>query len=129
MYDLELSYAQKRSMIEQLEEVLMYDLEQRYPTDTILEVVDSWMPVYYSDIREQWQAAGCPDPEDTTPDNNEHGQITIHHLMTLGLWEVAYQFAHGAIWGAAAGEANTHGEALENLRENYPELVAQKITT
>ena len=129
MYELELSYAQKRSMIEQLEDVLDFDLDRQYPADTILEVVDSWMPVYYNRIREEWIEAGCPNPVDTMSDNLSEIDEPIHHLMALGLWEVAYQFAHGAIWGQAAGEANTHREALENLRENYPDWVAQKITT
>ena len=124
----ELSYAQKRDLVEQLEDAFGYDLERSYPTDTVSEIVDSWLPVYYNRIREAWVEAGCPDPEDTMPDNSEYGQITIHHLMTLGLWEVAHQFASGAIWSDSVGEANTHAEALENLRENHPEWVAQKAT-
>ena len=123
----ELSYAQKRDLVEQLEEVLGYDPERPHPSDMVSEVVDSWLPVYYSRIREAWVEAGCPEPDETMPDNNEYGQNNIHHLMTLGLWEVAYNFASSAIWGDT-GEANTHAEALENLRENYPGWVAQKVT-
>ena len=128
MYESELSYAQKRDLVQQLEEVLGYDLESPYPDDAATETVDSWMPVYYNRIREAWTEAGCPDPDETMPDNNEHGQMNIHNLMTLGLWEVAHSFASSAIWGNTTGGANTHGEALENLRDNYPEWVAQKTT-
>ena len=124
----ELSYAQKRDLVQQLEEVLGYDLETPYPEDAATETVDSWMPVYYNRIREAWVEAGCPDPEDTMPDNNDYGQNTIHNLMSLGLWETAHNFAIGAIWSNETGHANTQGEALENLRDNYPEWVAQKTT-
>jgi len=114
-----LSNNQKQDLITQLVDVLKHEPERRYPSDTVSEVVDSWLPIYYREIREEWVDAGCPEPDETMPDNNEHGQFTIHHLMTLGLWEVAHQFASGAIWGNAYGEANTHAEALENLRDNY----------
>jgi hypothetical protein len=124
----ELSYTQKRDLVQQLEEVLDYDLEALYPEDSATETVDSWMPVYYNWIRAAWIEAGCPDPDEAMPDNNEYGQINIHSLMTLGLWEVAHSFASSAIWSSTTGYPNTHGEALENLRENYPEWVAQKTT-
>ena len=124
----ELSYAQKRVLVQYIEEALEYDTEALYPTDSVSETVDSWMPVYYSRIREAWVEAGCPDPDETMPDNNDNGQNTIHNLMSLGLWETAYNFAMGSIWSNETGEANTHGEALENLRNNYPEWVAQKTT-
>ena len=114
----ELSYNQKQDIITHLVDAMKHDLEHPYPTDTVSEVVDSWLPVYYSGIREEWVDAGCPEPDETMPDNNEHGQLNIHNLMTLGLYEVAYTFASGAIWGED-GEANTHAEALENLRDNY----------
>lgn len=125
----ELSYAQKRDLVQQIEENLEYDLERSYPTDTVSEIVDSWMPVYYSRIRDAWVEAGCPEPDDTMPDNIEAvNGGGIHYLMTLGLWETAHNFAIGSIWSNETGEANTHGEALENLRYNYPEWVAQKAT-
>ena len=124
----DLSYTQKRDLVEQLEDAFGYDLERSYPTDTVSEIVDSWMPIHYYRIREEWAEAGCPDPDETMPDNNEHNQLNIHSLMIFGLWEVAHQFASSAIWSDSVGEANTHAEALENLRENYPDLVAQKAT-
>ena len=108
--------------------MLEYDLEAPYPDDAATETVDSWMPIYYNRIREAWVEAGCPDPDDTMPDNMAEIDTPIHYLMTLGLWEVAHSFASGAIWSNTTGGANTHGEALENLRDNYPELVAQKTT-
>ena len=124
----ELSYEQERELVQQLEEVLEYDLEALYPEDAATETVDSWMPVYYNRIREAWIEAGCPEPDETMPDNIEAvNGGGIHYLMTLGLWEVAHSFASGAIWGTN-GYANTHGEALENLRDNYPEWVTQKTT-
>jgi hypothetical protein len=119
----ELSYNQKREIVRMLEESLSYDPERRYPEDTISEIVDSWLPVYYRQIVDEWLEAGCPDPDDTMPDNNEHGQITIHRLMTLGLWELANQFANGAIWSNETGGPNDHAEALQNLRDNYLEHV------
>jgi hypothetical protein len=115
----ELSYAQQRDIIERLQEAFEYDPERTYPTDTVTEVVDSWLPVYYSDIVEQWNEAGCPDPDETMPEQLERDKHSIHYLMTLGLWEVARDFAIGAIWSNETGEANTHAEALENLKENY----------
>jgi hypothetical protein len=117
--------------VQYLEETLEYDPEHPYPSDSATEIVDSWMPVYYNRIREAWIEAGCPDPDDTMPDNMAEIDNPIHTLMTLGLWETAHSFAQGAIWGTCpngTGEANTHAEALENLRENYPEWVAQKTT-
>jgi hypothetical protein len=122
----ELSYNQKRELVRMLEEAFSYDPDRRYPTDTASEIVDSWLPVYYNQIREEWVEAGCPEPDETMPDNNEHNQINIHNLMTLGLWETAHQFASGAIWSSCEngiGEPNTHTEALQNLRENYLEHV------
>jgi hypothetical protein len=122
----ELSYAQKRELVQQLEEVLEYDPERHYPEDTVTEAVDSWLPVYYSRIREAWVEAGCPEPDETMPDNIETvNGGGIHYLMTLGLWEVAYQFASGAIWSNETGGADTHAEALENLKDNYPDFIRQ----
>jgi hypothetical protein len=126
MYTEELSYTQQRELVEQLIEGLSYNPEETYPGDCASEILDSWMPIYYSDTREHWVEAGCPDPDEMMPDNNEQGQLTIHNLMTLGLWEIAQQFVSGAILGTD-GEANTHAEALENIKENYPHLIAEKV--
>ncbi len=124
----ELSYAQQRDIIERLQEAFEYDPERTYPADTASEIVDSWLPVYYSEIVDAWQEAGCPDPDNTMPEQIERDKRPIHYLMTLGLWEVAYDFAAGAIWGSGPdgnGEANTHAEALENIKEKYPDFIRQ----
>jgi hypothetical protein len=121
----ELSYNQKRDLVQQLEEALSYDSDRRYPHDTAWEIVDSWLPVYYNEIVDEWYAAGCPDPDDLMPETIAGQTRPIHHLMTLGLFEIAQQFASGAIWSNETGEANTHAEALENLRNNYPEHIRQ----
>jgi len=121
----ELGYNQKRDLVERLQEALAYDTEATYPEDTVAEVVDSWLPVYYGQIREAWVEAGCPEPDESMPDNNEHDQLKIHNLMTLGLWEVANDFASGATWSNETGQPNIHAEALENLAENYPEFIKQ----
>jgi hypothetical protein len=121
----ELSYNQKRDIVERLQEALAYDPERRYPTDTASEIVDSWLPIYYHQIVETWVEAGSPDPDETMPEQLERDKRQIHYLMTLGLWEVARDFASGAIWSNETGEANTHAEALENLTENYPEFIKQ----
>jgi hypothetical protein len=113
----ELSYTQQRELVEQLIEGLSYNPEETSPGDCASEILDSWMPIYYSDIRDSWLAAGCPDPDELMPDNNEENQLDIHNLMSLGLWEVAFQFIGGVIWGAD-GEANTHAEALENIKDH-----------
>jgi hypothetical protein len=121
----ELSYNQKRELVQRLQESFEYDSEWRYPLDTATEIIDSWMPVYYTQIVEEWVEAGSPDPEETMPDSISDEVRPIHRLMTLGLWEVAYQFASGAIWSNETGEANTHAEALENLKDNYPDFIRQ----
>jgi hypothetical protein len=121
-----LSYTQQRELVERLVEELSREPEELYPDEAALEILDSWMPIYHSDTRDSWLAAGCPDPDEMMPDNNEENQLNIHNLMTLGLWEVAHQFVSGAIWGTD-GEANTHAEALENIKENYPHLIAEKV--
>ncbi len=120
----QLSYYQERDLIKSLVEALSYDLEALYPTDTVAEVADSWLPVYYRDIGKAWEEAGCPEPEEYLPDNNDYDQINIHNLMLLGLARLASDFASGAIWNNDIGETNTHAEALEALKSNYPEFTA-----
>lgn len=121
MNENQLSIHQQEDLVERLDEALQYSPDHRYPTDTATEVAESWLPIYYQDIREQWELAGCPEPNEAEPDNNAYGQCTIHNLMVLGLWEIAQQFASGAIW-SDDGEPNTHAEALENLRASFPHL-------
>jgi len=118
----QLSYNQERELIQSLVEALSYDPEALYPSDTAAEVADSWLPVYYHDIGKAWEEAGCPEPEEYLPDNNDHDQINIHNLMVLGLARLASDFASSAIWNSDTGETNTAAEALEALRANYPEF-------
>ena len=118
----QLSYNQERELIQNLVEALSYDPEALYPSDTAAEVADSWLPVYYHDIGKAWEEAGCPEPEEYLPDNNDYDQINIHNLMVLGLARLASDFASSAIWNSDTGETNTAAEALEALRANYPEF-------
>jgi len=120
----QLSYAQEKDLIGSLVEALSYDPEAIYPRDTASEIADSWLPVYYRGIGEAWEEAGCPEPEEYLPDNNEYGQINIHNLMLLGLARLASDFASSAIWSADIGETNTHAEALEALAANHPKFFA-----
>jgi len=120
----ELSYRQQRDLVEQLQEALSYNLDGLYPTDTAHEIVDSWLPIYYNEIVDEWQEAGCPTPDDYMPEQLNGIDEPIHYLMNLGLCEIANEFASGAIWGKY-GQPNTHQEALENLTQNHPDLIRQ----
>jgi len=119
-----LSYAQEKELVESLAEEFSRNPEGLYPSDTALELADSWLPVYYRGIGEAWEEAGCPEPEEYLPDNNEYGQINVHNLMLLGLARLASDFASSAIWSADIGETNTHAEALEALAANHPKFFA-----
>jgi len=120
----QLSYAQEKDIVETLVDGLSHDPEALYPSDTVQELADSWLPVYYRDIGQQWIEAGCPEPGEYMPDNNDYDQINIHNLMLLGLARLANEFVSSAIWNNDIGETNTHAEALEALRANYPEFTA-----
>jgi hypothetical protein len=124
----ELSYNQKRDLVRQLQEAFSYNPEERYPSDTAHEIVDSWLPVYYNEIVDEWQQAGCPTPDDYMPEQLDGINEPIHYLMNLGLCEIANNFVSGAIWGNCPngnGEPNDHAEALANLIENYPEHIRE----
>ena len=82
-------------------------------SEILHEVVDSAMPVYYSQTLEEWREAGCPDPEDSDHDPNS-GPV-IFGLMTRALHEAMSDFA----WGVA-GNAETLAEALDRLNTLYP---------
>ena len=118
----QLSYAQEKDLVELLAEELSRNPEALYPIDSAHELADSWLPVYYYDIRKAWEEAGFPEDEDYLPDNNDYDQINIHNLMLLGLARLASEFVSSAIWNNDIGETNTHAEALEALRANYPEF-------
>jgi hypothetical protein len=117
----QLSYPQELSIIDQLIETLSSDPGATEPEDTAREVADSWLPIHRSDIREQWLEAGCPEPEDMMPDNNDEGQLNIHNLMLLGLAELVHSFATGAVWHEDIGSPTTNAEALEAIRADYPQ--------
>ena len=98
----ELDYDQQREIREMLTEAFSYDADSLYPQDTASEIVDSWLPIYYNNIRDEWVRAGCPEPEEGL----EH-TTGIHHAMQIGLFELGYQYAMQVI-----GNADTHSEAL-----------------
>jgi hypothetical protein len=54
------------------------------------------MPVYYTDIVNEWQEADCPDPEDSDHDPNS-GPV-IFGLMTRALREAIQDFAGGLVY-------------------------------
>ena len=118
----QLSYAQEKDLVETLVDGLSHAPEALYPSDSVQELADSWLPVYYHDIVKAWEEAGCPEPGEYLPDNNDYDQINIHNLMLLGLARLASDFVSSAIWNNDIGETNTHAEALEALRANYPEF-------
>jgi len=120
----QLSYAQEKDLVETLVDGLSHAPEALYPSDSVQELADSWLPVYYHDIGKAWEEAGCPEPGEYLPDNNDYDQINIHNLMLLGLARLASDFVSSAIWNNDIGETNTHAEALEALRANYPEFAA-----
>jgi hypothetical protein len=101
-----LNWSQRQELREMLTEAFSYDADRRYPEDTAREIADSWVPVYYHDIRQEWVNAGCPEPE-----QGLEYTTGIHHAMQVALSELASEYAVGLI-----RNADTHAEALEEVQ-------------
>jgi hypothetical protein len=101
-----LNWSQRQELREMLTEAYSYDADRPHPVDTMHEIVDSWVPVYYLDIRQAWVDAGCPEPEEGLDNARD-----IHHAMQIALYELGYEYAYGII-----RNADTHEEALEAVQ-------------
>lgn len=86
----ELSYKQEVELLTQLAENLNeghHDYEQ-----VVAESIDSIMPVYYTDLVQEWTEAGMPDGECDIG--------TILEQMNYALYSVYSDFAYTTISGA-----------------------------
>jgi len=112
-----LSRAQERNLLEQaLDAYQGEDADQPYPDDTAHEIVDAWLPVYYHRIREEWEDAGYPEPEDDTASGD------IHALMNRALYETAWGYLYRFI-----GDTVTHGEAAQAIEEELGLTDQQRV--
>lgn len=103
-----LSYVQTIDLLENALNAFRGEDEDRpHPEETVHEIVDAWIPVYYYDIREAWALANCPEPDDIGSLADATG---IHHAMQMGLYEVAFNQLY-----LVTGQAFTHGEAADAI--------------
>jgi hypothetical protein len=94
--DYPLSHGLQLQVAEVLGEALTGDHgPDAYLYDIVSEVVDSVMPVYYTDIMDEWREANCPDPEDDTIVGDGS---PIFELMTRALREAIQDFAGGLVY-------------------------------
>ena len=113
----EISYRQEVELLVALSESLA---EGHSDYEAVVhESIDSVMPVYYTDIVNEWVEAGMPQSDDETG--------SIMNQMTYSLWECYNSFGYGII-----AEATDSDSALElvrlalGVRKGYSEL-AQAI--
>jgi hypothetical protein len=107
--DYPLSHGLQLQVAEVLGEALTGDHgPDAYLYDIVSEVVDSVMPVYYTDIVNEWVEAGMPQPDD------QHNDIISQ--MTHALWEAIQDFAGMLVHT----EQDTVSEALNRLNTLYP---------
>lgn len=88
--------------------------EKRHPGDAVWEIVEGWLPAYYTEIRAEWVDAGCPEPEEFTTTEN------IHNAMTVALHELATEEL-----SAALAAADNYGEAVQAMREQLQTYAKQ----
>ena len=99
----ELSFSQCKDLLVQARDVFTESVDSVYPDDQLFEIVDCWLPVYYTHIRAEWVAANCPEP-----DADSLGEFQdIHNAMLVGLSDCAYQFLSGLLF-----DAETWGDAV-----------------
>jgi hypothetical protein len=98
----EISYKQEVELLE----AMLEGLDGAYGEcdEVVHESIDSIMPVYYTDIVNEWVEAGMPDS-----DNN---QGTILDRMTYSLWECYNDFGYSVVSGATSASS-----ALELVRQ------------
>ena len=100
----DISYKQEVELLEAMLEGLEggnHDYEE-----VVNESIDSVMPVYYTDIVNEWVEAGMPEAEYEQPEG------TILEQMRYSLWECYNSFGYIII-----SEATDTSSALELVRE------------
>jgi hypothetical protein len=98
----EISYKQEVELLEAMLEALS-EGDHDYET-AVVQSIDSAMPIYYTDIVNEWVEAGMPDGD------IERGRII--NQMTHALWECYNSFGFSII-----SEATDAESALELVRE------------
>jgi hypothetical protein len=98
----EISYRQEVELLEAMLEGL--DGATGECDEVVHESIDSVMPVYYTDIVNEWVEAGMPQS-----DNNDG---TIIEQMNYSLWTCYNSFGYGIV-----SEATSPSSALELVRE------------
>lgn len=116
-----LSRSQERALLEQALDVYQgHDASSRYPDDIAHEIVDGWLPVYYHNIREEWEKAGCPEPDEDITGDTAPGDI--HALMNVALYGTAWGYLYRFV-----SEAETYGEVVEAIEEELGLTDQQRI--
>ena len=100
----EISYKQEVELLEAMLEALS-EGDHDYET-AVVQSIDSTMPIYYTDIVNEWVEAGMPQAEYEQPEG------TIMNQMTYSLWECYSNFGFSII-----SEATDAESALELVRE------------
>lgn len=116
----QLSHSQELDILGQALEVYLEDADGGSPENEVVEIVDSWMPIYRGDILEQWVEAGCPEPEEELSEIKD--AVSIYDLMTRALFDVAHSFLYGFI-----SEAETHHEAATVINAELTLTQSERI--
>lgn len=114
----EISYKQEVEVLESMLEALS-EKDHDYET-AVVQSIDSTMPVYYTDIVEEWVEAGMPQADDETG--------TILDQMTYSLWECYNSFGFSII--SEATDADTALELVQEAlgqRKGYADLAQAVI--
>jgi len=82
----ELSYRQEVELLENLDDALITEGDWEL---IVNESIDSTLPVYYTDLVQEWLEAGAPQPDDNKGD--------IFNQMALGLWELMDAYAYNLL--------------------------------
>jgi hypothetical protein len=98
----EISYKQEVELLEAMLEGL--DGATGECDEVVHESIDSVMPVYYTEIVNEWVEAGMPQPDD------HHNDIISQ--MTDSLWECYSNFGYSIV-----SEATSPSSALELVRQ------------
>jgi hypothetical protein len=78
-------------------------------SEIVSQVVNNWIPVYYSEQLKIWIESSSPNPEDA-PASTDIFALIVHALYDLG-----YEFAYDLI-----GREDTPEEALHRLNVIFP---------
>ena len=112
----EISYRQEVELLECLVDALA--IEGDWET-VVIESIDSNMPIYYTDIVNEWVEAGMP--------QSDNDQGTILEQMTYSLWECYSNFGYSIV--SEATDTTTARELVQEalgVRQGYAGL-AQAI--